>query len=32
VDVVLAGNMSGVAGQAEDLLKGKIGGAFGKLG
>jgi len=30
VDVVLAGDMSGVAGQAGEMLKGKLGGAFGE--
>ena len=29
VDAVLAGDMSGVAGQAGEMLKGKLGGAFG---
>ena len=29
VDAVLAGDMSGVAGQAGEMLKGKMGGAFG---
>ena len=29
VNAVLAGDMSGVAGQAGDMLKGKFGGAFG---
>ena len=29
VDAVLAGNMSGVAGQAGEMLKGKMGGGFG---
>jgi hypothetical protein len=30
VDAVLAGDMSGVAGQAGEMLKGKLGGAFGE--
>ena len=29
VDAVLAGDMSGIAGQAGEMLKGKLGGAFG---
>jgi len=29
MDAVLAGDMSGVAGQAGEMLKGKLGGAFG---
>ena len=29
VDAVLAGDMSGAAGQAGEMLKGKLGGAFG---
>ena len=29
VDAVLAGDMSGLAGQAGEMLKGKLGGAFG---
>jgi hypothetical protein len=29
IDAVLAGDMSGVAGQAGEMLKGKLGGAFG---
>ena len=29
VDAVLDGDMSGVAGQAGEMLKGKLGGAFG---
>jgi len=30
VDAVLAGDMSGIAGQAGEMLKGKLGGAFGE--
>jgi hypothetical protein len=30
VDAVLAGDMSGVAGQAGEMLKGKLGGALGE--
>ena len=30
VDAVLAGDMSGLAGQAGEMLKGKLGGAFGE--
>jgi hypothetical protein len=29
VDAVLAGDLSGVASQAGEMLKGKLGGAFG---
>jgi hypothetical protein len=29
VDAALAGDMSGIAGQAAEMLKGKMGGAFG---
>jgi hypothetical protein len=29
VDAVLSGDMSGVAGQAGEMLKGKLGGALG---
>ena len=29
VDAVLSGDMSGVAGQAEEMLKEKLGGALG---
>ena len=29
LDAVLSGDMSGVAGQAGEMLKGKLGGAFG---
>jgi hypothetical protein len=28
LDAVLAGDMSGLAGQADEMLKGKMGGAF----
>jgi hypothetical protein len=30
VDAVLAGDMSGIAGQAGEMLKGKLGGALGE--
>jgi hypothetical protein len=30
VDAVLAGDMSGIAGQAGEMLKGKVGGALGE--
>lgn len=30
VDAVLAGDMSGIAGQAGEMVKGKLGGAFGE--
>ena len=30
VDAVLAGDMSGIVGQAGEMLKGKLGGAFGE--
>ena len=30
VDAVLSGDMSGLAGQAGEMLKGKLGGAFGE--
>jgi hypothetical protein len=30
LDAVLAGDMSGIAGQAGEMLKGKLGGALGE--
>ena len=30
VDAALAGNISGIAGQAGEMLKGKLGGGFGE--